>query len=233
MDLRGHGRSGRAPGTYHLARYGADVVRVLEEVAAAPAVLVGHSLGGVVAWWVAQQRPDLVAAAFLEDPPLYTDDPSTPQAQRFRELFQVRRAEAASYQEAALSEEEVAERIGATVWGPPGAPTFREIAHDDAVAAMGFGHRRMDVGVIDAAIDRTALVETDTTSPVEPPVTILAADDALGAAFTSADAERLARTHPSVEVIRIPDCGHGIHDERRHRAVFAEHLRRFLDEHAS
>jgi esterase len=231
LDLRGHGRSARAPGTYDLAHYGEDVVRVLEQ-AARPAVIVGHSLGGVVAWWVAQRRPELVAAAFLEDPPLYTRDPTTPQAERFRTLFRARRAEAAADQEAGLSEEEVAEKIGAMVWGPPGSPTFRELAHDDAVAAMGFGHCRMDVGVLDAALDGTALAETDTSSPVTPPITILAADDALGAAFTTADAEQLARTHPSVEVIRIAGCGHGIHDERRHRDVFVEHLRRFLDEHA-
>jgi pimeloyl-ACP methyl ester carboxylesterase len=195
-------------------------------------VLVGHSLGGVVAWWVAQQRPDLVAAALLEDPPLFPADPGSPQGGRFRTLFQQRRAEALADQEAGLSDEEVAERIGAMVWGPPGAPTLRELVHDDAVAAMGFGHRRMDVGVLDAAIDGTALAAVDTAWPVAPPITILGADDVRGAAFTSADAERLTATHPEIEVIRITGCGHGIHDERRYRDVFAEHLRRFLDEHA-
>jgi pimeloyl-ACP methyl ester carboxylesterase len=232
LDFRGHGRSGRTPGTYTLAHYGADVVRVLEELGPRPAVLVGHSLGGVVAWWTAQRRPDLVGAAFLEDPPLFTGDPSSPRAARVMALFELRRAEALAYQAVGLSEDEAAGKLGALVWGPPGSPTFREIAHDDAVAAMSFGHLRMDVGVLDAALDGTALVGTDTTSPVTRPVTILAADDAFGAAFTSADGERLARTQPSVVVIGVGGCGHGIHDDRRHRETFAGHLRRFLDEHA-
>jgi pimeloyl-ACP methyl ester carboxylesterase len=232
MDFRGHGRSDRAPGTYTVARYGADVVRVLDELTARPAALVGHSLGGVVAWWVAQERPDLVAAALLEDPPLIRADPASPQGARFRALFEQRRAEAFADQQAGLSDDEVAKKLGAMVWGQPGSPTLGEIAHDDGVAAMGFGHRRMDVGVLDAAIDGTALAETDTASPVQPPITILAADDARGAAFTSADGERLALTHPAIEIVRIAGCGHGIHDERRYRSVFLEHLRAFLDTHA-
>ena len=65
LDLRGHGASAHAPGTYLIDRYGADVAAVLERIARRPAVLVGHSLGGVAAWWVAQRRPDLIAAAFL------------------------------------------------------------------------------------------------------------------------------------------------------------------------
>ena len=76
IDLRGHGRSEHAPGTYDVDHYGEDVVGVLRETVGRPAVLVGHSLGGVVAWWVAQRHPELVAAAFLEDPPLYMGEPA-------------------------------------------------------------------------------------------------------------------------------------------------------------
>src|SRR5688572_21359937 len=61
LDFRGHGASDWAPGSYRIADYVADAVSVLER----PAVLVGHSLGGVVAWCVAQSRPELVQAAFL------------------------------------------------------------------------------------------------------------------------------------------------------------------------
>ena len=59
LDFRGHGESERAPGTYRIADYVEDV-GVLR--ADRPAALVGHSLGGVVAWSVAQQGPDLVTA---------------------------------------------------------------------------------------------------------------------------------------------------------------------------
>lgn len=75
------------------------------------------------------------------------------------------------------------------------------------------------------------LAELDTTSPVAPPIVILTADDVLGTAFSTSHAERLTRHHPDVEIIRIPGAGHGIHDERRHRELFSEHLNRFLARH--
>src|SRR5438132_7899805 len=52
IDLRGHGESSRAPGTYTLDNYGADAIAFCEEIVQAPALLVGHSLGGVVAAYV-------------------------------------------------------------------------------------------------------------------------------------------------------------------------------------
>src|SRR4051812_41086378 len=71
LDLRGHGESGHDPGTYTLEHYAPDVIAFLEDRVDQPVVLIGHSLGGVVAATVAQQRPDLVRAVLLEDPPLY------------------------------------------------------------------------------------------------------------------------------------------------------------------
>jgi pimeloyl-ACP methyl ester carboxylesterase len=232
IDLRGHGRSDHAPGTYDVARYGADVVAVLHELGSRQAVLVGNSLGGVVSWWVAQNHPELVAAALLEDPPLLAGETPEAEAGRFRDVFHTVKANILDHREGGHSEEDMAERLGAMSWGPPGSPPLRELLTDDAIAALAFGYRRLDVGVIDGAIDGSTLAATDTRSPVTPPVVIAAADDAAGAAFSIADAERLARCQPGVEVIRIAGSGHRIHDERFHRAAFAEHLRRFLDAYA-
>ncbi|AQP46570.1 hypothetical protein BW730_02460 [Tessaracoccus aquimaris] len=79
VDLRGHGTSPRFEAS-QLADVCAVMQRDLEEVLAsvgAPAVLVGHSLGGFLAARVALERPDLVRAAVLEDPakPPPVDDP--------------------------------------------------------------------------------------------------------------------------------------------------------------
>ena len=68
VDLRGHGGSEHAPGTYDVDRYGEDVVGALRETVGRPAVLVGHSLGGVVAWWVAQRHPELVGGRLPRGP---------------------------------------------------------------------------------------------------------------------------------------------------------------------
>jgi pimeloyl-ACP methyl ester carboxylesterase len=230
IDFRGHGRSDHASG-YTVEDYAADVLAVLQEVGA-PAVLVGHSLGGVVGWWLAQKHPALVIAAFLEDPPLFASAAPEEQTGRVRELFHLMLANVLSYRAEGLSVEAISRRIGASTFGPRGLLPFREIAMDDAVDAMAFGFSRLDVGVIEGAIDGSTLASMDVRSPVKRPVTILAADEAFGPAFSASDEKRLARTHPGVKVIRIQGCGHGIHDDRRHRKTFVKYLQRFLDTHA-
>jgi pimeloyl-ACP methyl ester carboxylesterase len=57
-DLRGHGGTTLGAGQGTIDQLGEDLVALLEWFG--PATLVGFSLGGVVALWVASERPDLV-----------------------------------------------------------------------------------------------------------------------------------------------------------------------------
>jgi pimeloyl-ACP methyl ester carboxylesterase len=232
VDLRGHGRSDHAPGTYVVPRYGADVVAVLNSIVSRPAVVVGNSLGGVIAWWLAQNHPDLVTAALLEDPPLFAGDTPAAEAGRFRDVFHAVRAVILESRERGLSEEETAEHIATIRWGPAGTPPLGELLTEDGLATLAFGYHRLDIGVIDGAIDGSTLAAVETRSPVNLPVLLVAADDAAGAAFSTGDEERLAERQPTVEVVRIPGSGHRIHDMRAYRETFAGHLRRFLDTYA-
>ncbi|WP_180990290.1 alpha/beta fold hydrolase [Streptomyces noursei] len=69
LDLRGHGSSGPSTSDYRPATLAADVVRLLDERGvAAPAVVVGHSLGAVVASVVAAEAGDRVAGLLVLDP---------------------------------------------------------------------------------------------------------------------------------------------------------------------
>jgi pimeloyl-ACP methyl ester carboxylesterase len=79
LDLRGHGRSGRTPGAYSISNDVADVTAFLRDCVQEPAVLLGWSLGSMVAIFVAAAAPELVRAVVLDDPPLamLTDDDSS------------------------------------------------------------------------------------------------------------------------------------------------------------
>jgi pimeloyl-ACP methyl ester carboxylesterase len=61
LDQRGHGRSGRpAHGNLSLRALGRDIGAVLDAVAPdRPAVVIGHSMGGMAAIALAEQRPEL------------------------------------------------------------------------------------------------------------------------------------------------------------------------------
>jgi pimeloyl-ACP methyl ester carboxylesterase len=69
-DHRGHGKSGRAAGHYLINDYTYDAVAFLARVVREPAVMVGHSLGGMVGLELAAQVPGQVRALILLDPPL-------------------------------------------------------------------------------------------------------------------------------------------------------------------
>ena len=67
-DLRGHGRSSVPPTGFTPPRFAADLARLIDGLGAGPAVVVGHSLGTVVASTLAVERSDLVRALVLVDP---------------------------------------------------------------------------------------------------------------------------------------------------------------------
>lgn len=89
-DLRGHGRSdwpgtpaGAGPDAYAYEAMRDDVRGFLTALGIARADVVGHSLGGAVAYLLAQEAPDAVRRLVLEDVPAPIPlDPPRPPAQR-------------------------------------------------------------------------------------------------------------------------------------------------------
>ncbi|MGI5423423.1 alpha/beta fold hydrolase [Streptomyces sp. CA-179760] len=81
-DLRGHGRSDW-PGDYAYATLRDDVHALLGALGIARADVVGHSLGGAVAYLLAQHSPHLVRRLVLKDVPApFPLDPPRPLAER-------------------------------------------------------------------------------------------------------------------------------------------------------
>jgi 3-oxoadipate enol-lactonase len=60
FDLRGHGRSVEEVGAYDVADLGADAIAVLDALDIPRAHVVGASLGGLAATWMASEHPDRV-----------------------------------------------------------------------------------------------------------------------------------------------------------------------------
>lgn len=59
-DLRGHGRSDKPPGPYSMEQFARDVAVMLRKLDAAPAHVVGLSMGGMIAMQLAADAPALV-----------------------------------------------------------------------------------------------------------------------------------------------------------------------------
>lgn len=70
-DLRGHGRSDHVNDGYRVVDFSKDIIALLEQLLEEPTILLGHSLGGLVAIAVAATRPELVSGVIIEDAPLW------------------------------------------------------------------------------------------------------------------------------------------------------------------
>ncbi len=73
LDLRGNGMSGWVAEHYCLEDFTEDIVEFVRQLNA-PAVLIGHSIGGVIALMVAARCPEKIRALIIEDSPLTLDN---------------------------------------------------------------------------------------------------------------------------------------------------------------
>jgi pimeloyl-ACP methyl ester carboxylesterase len=71
VTFRGHGKSGRVPGRYRCMDYGEDIRLFIEDRIGEPAIVLGYSMGGLVAAYLAAQYPELVSALVLDEPGIW------------------------------------------------------------------------------------------------------------------------------------------------------------------
>ncbi|GLZ32898.1 alpha/beta hydrolase [Lentzea sp. NBRC 105346] len=66
IDARGHGRNPQR-GPWRTEDFVQDAAEAIETLDLGPAIVIGHSMGGLHAWGLAATRPDLVRAIVVED----------------------------------------------------------------------------------------------------------------------------------------------------------------------
>ena len=77
IDHRGHGRGLRAMAPFRLADCAADAAEVLSELGLAPAVVVGYSMGGVIAQLMARDHAEVMSGLVLSGTCQHFQDPQT------------------------------------------------------------------------------------------------------------------------------------------------------------
>ncbi|HEX2906098.1 MAG TPA: alpha/beta hydrolase [Phototrophicaceae bacterium] len=74
VDCHGHGQSSQNPQAYSATAMGTDLVQFIKQVIQEPAVVSGHSSGGLLTVWLAANAPEQVRGIVLEDPPLFSSE---------------------------------------------------------------------------------------------------------------------------------------------------------------
>jgi pimeloyl-ACP methyl ester carboxylesterase len=231
LDFRGHGDSGRAPGTYSFANCVGDAIAVLEQVAGEPSVLVGHSLGGGTAAAIAQQRPDLVKAVLLEDPAIMTapglETTANGEPNTLHAAFGMMRQMIPMLQESGVTTEAL---IGILNESPgPDGTQLKKSMHPDAITATATSLLRLDVTVLDPLLNGRLEAVFDPHATIPVPGIVLAGDEADPSTIVrSSEKALLAQHSPHIDVRVVTGAGHLIHDSVGYREVMRDALRDLL-----
>jgi pimeloyl-ACP methyl ester carboxylesterase len=227
-DLRGHGESSHDTGGYALAGYVSDAARVLASIGE-PTIVVGHSLGAVVAAALAQDRHPLVKAVFLEDPPLFVLDPGSFAATSFAAGFTVLE-EAVRGLHAEGAPLATYEALFAAAPHPAGG-TNAERVLADARTSRSVALRNMDPDAIRAVLDGRTFAGYDPDRPLWVPTLVLRAGERCDPAFRPDDVDRLQACSPHARVVEVPGTGHNIRGDVAGRERYVELLQLFLHQH--
>ena len=198
-DLRGHGTSGRAPDHHYAnADYASDIIAFLKHIGQ-PVVLMGHSLGAMVAIIVAAQYPEGVSALILLDPPLltYTDNVQTsPEPAKWFNLV-------STVMKGSPSRETIVARLREMM---PGTP-------DEQLNGMVGWLAQIDPGTTDVALRDEMWQGVDlpqTLHQIKCPTLLVQADWDHGGAMRDIDIERFRQNMPSARVVKLDDSDHGL-----------------------
>ncbi|MEJ2571407.1 MAG: alpha/beta hydrolase [Anaerolineales bacterium] len=200
-DFRGHGRSGRVSGAYRLQDYTDDMIAFLQQRVSEPAIIFGHSLGGMVALLVAAQCPDQIRAVVVGDSPLT--------AARWLAHLKHSREDLIVWRDLAggkHSVEKIREKVG-NQW----------VAQN-----LYFNDPDMLSTLIDDPESAAAGFEAALLLPsIRCPVLLLQADPNAGGILTDAEVERgLALLYDPTHV-RLEGVGHLLHIEQKDAALRA------------
>lgn len=214
LDLRGHGRSPRAA-DYLVTDYAADIATLLRSEPSDPVILYGHSLGAMVAAFVAAELPDRVRAVVLEDPPFHTMGEriaTTPLLSYFRTLQTLAGQP--------LPTAELLARLGdAPLTNPLTGHTVRLRETRDA-AALRFAAaalRQLDPATLSPIIAGEWLAGYDVARvlrQVQCPTLLLQADHAAGGMLIDDDVDLCRQSVADLSVVHFPGAGHMLHWQR-------------------
>lgn len=72
VDCYGHGKSSHNPEKYANVAQGSDFLDFIKTVIGKPALVSGHSSGGIIAAWIAGNGDGWITGVLFEDPPFFT-----------------------------------------------------------------------------------------------------------------------------------------------------------------
>lgn len=217
-DLPGHGRSGTAdPGRMTVERTADDLAAILRRLAAAPADVLGYSLGARIALRLAVAHPAAVARLVLESPSAGLETDRERRARRAADEALAARIERDGIEAFVAGWERGPVFATHAALAPAAAARQRSIRLRNDPHGLAASLRGAGQGAMEPLHDHLAGITA-------PTLVIAGAQDAIG----RPRAERVARGIPGARLELIDGAGHTPHLERG--SVFRRLVTAFLQE---
>ena len=204
-DARGHGGSSVPEHGYRYEDHATDVVGLIEVLHLSHPVLIGHSMGGLVAALAASRAPGRLRGLILADPTFLS----------LAVQREVRDSDVADLHR-----------------------RYLKMSLDEVVAEARMRHPERSLDTIQRiarARLQTSLAAFDVLTPPNPDYTQLVRAIAVpsllviggpGGVVSPEVAAELQRLNPRLQVVQIPEAGHGLHYDQPER--FADIVKSFL-----
>jgi len=221
LDLRGNGRSGWVPDHYSLGDFTEDAGAFVRHLAA-PAVLMGHSIGGVIALMVAGRCPDNVKGLIIEDPTLTVEN--------YRRIIDASRDMFLLWLElktAARSEHDLALALAEKYQAYPGVTSAWILFFATCLWQLDptfFNTLLSDFDRFVHGYDSQQILAT-----LACPILFIRGEPALGAVMTDAEVAWLTRNCRHVRCAEIRGVGHLLHLQDHGAQPVLTEMMRFLE----
>ncbi|MFE1774758.1 alpha/beta fold hydrolase [Streptomyces sp. NPDC059008] len=207
LDQRAHGLSDHGGGLTP-DDYVEDAAALLRALDLAPATVLGHSMGGAIAYLLAERHPGLVTALVVADMTVRNEEPETHPV-----------LDVSGWPRRAASREEL--RAAIEAHGVPDAGYFLDSATEcDDGCQLLFDTADMMASQHALAGDHSAAWAAS-----RQPALLLRASESF--VLTGETARRMVRERPGTELVELSGCGHWLHTDDPDG--FARAVRSFLD----
>jgi len=221
LDLRGHGKSSRVPPEYRSGDYATDVTAFLQHKIRLPAVILGHSLGGLVAMHVAARLPDRVRAIIIGDSALSYDTlVDSMYHTLFTGLYRIVRQGG--------SPRDMAERLAALEIPLPGVsekvPIGELLGNEAELLKWAESLEQVNPDAMRATVEGRTFEDfhfETLLSRIGCPVLILQANPELGGLMSDSTTEAVLKLVPLARLVRFPLLGHALHLQRAQPVIDA------------
>ncbi len=219
-DLRGHGKSQRAPGHYLVRDYVRDMVQFVRDAMDEPCVIHGHSLGAMVAAAVAAELPGQVRAIIMEDPPFDTMGEQIKETSFFSLFNGIHGLVGRG-----LDTDNLAKQLAEMLIGSPGDEHWIRLGDVRDPVSLRFVAKcltSVDPDVLKPIVAGRWLADfhqDEVLRRVECPALILQADEKSGGMLADEDATAVAAALKKSLLVKVLGSGHLIHWSRADKTL--------------